>query len=163
MAMFDLHSSLNTVLPTISIMHNAHMCVQVANGLSLALFSDFESYHCIIATVRIVTHQNTLLIQSPFFSTPTYFDRVSLSSVRLLEWRQILQVYIIRYNHLNPVHILRGVPGGSAVQGVLWGRSLAGTAGSNPAIGLDVGARPEESCRVLCVWVWYRNLINEEV
>ena len=57
--------------------------------------------------------------------------------------------------------------------------SLAGTAGSNPAIGLDICAlwflclarqrglcdglvaRPEESYQVLCIWVWSRNLINE--
>jgi len=50
MATLNLHSYLNTVLPNISIMHNAHMCIQVAGGPSLTLFSDFELYRCIIVT-----------------------------------------------------------------------------------------------------------------
>jgi len=118
MATFDWHSYLNTFLLAISIMHNAHVHSS-CRRLSLVLFSDFESYRCIIVTSYNSDHQNTVVIQSSFISSPTCFDRVSLSGVRLLEWRQILQAYIIRYNHLDPVHIPRADPRGCAVQGVL--------------------------------------------
>jgi hypothetical protein len=45
MAKFDLDSYFNTVLPTISTMYRAEKCIQVADGLSLPLFSDFESVY----------------------------------------------------------------------------------------------------------------------
>jgi hypothetical protein len=75
----------------------------------------------------------------------------------------------------------RSLPIPMAVRSKAWvcGRSLAEIVGSNPAGGNaclsfeccvlsgrclceELITRPEESYRLWCVWVWTRNLINEE-
>jgi hypothetical protein len=68
--------------------------------------------------------------------------------------------------------------GSRKIQAWVCGLSLAGIAGSNAAGGGDVCCEccvlsgrglcvgliihPEESCRLVCRWVWSRNLKNEE-
>jgi hypothetical protein len=71
------------------------------------------------------------------------------------------------------------IPVAAPSQTWIWRHSLAAIAGSNRAGGMKVClflycplsgkglcdgsiTRPEESCRVWCVWVWSRNLNNED-
>jgi hypothetical protein len=132
-------------------------------------------YVCLCYLIFVV-----LLILLKLLSSCSLFS----SSVMLcFIWLNSCTTECIQYRYcdghiLSKCHQHRGDPSGRADKAWVYGRSLSGTVGSNPFGGTDVCllgllcvvrkrglcfmriTRPEEFCRVSCIWMWLWSLNN---